>query len=384
MDQKTYDVAVVGGGPAGTMAAIGLAKRGIDVCILDKAVHPRYKVCGGGLLHRAAEQLPISPEPFTEVACRNVELNFGGRQEGFVVRRDFPVVRMVMRADLDAALWEEAGRCGAHCLSGPKVCDLETSSDSVLLKTDRGEVRARFVVGADGVNSVVARRGGWSPSPLAIAALECELAVDDGTYGRFCDAARFDIDHPRRGYSWVFPKKNHLSVGLCSMVRPVSGKGLRADFHAYLKNQGIVPKEPGEIHAALIPVFPRPGQLADKGILLTGDAAGLADPLTAEGLTAALESGRLAAVAIAEGEMKREKVQAIYRQKLAEGLLADIEVSRKLAVLLYHHPHLRNLIFRFYGQAFVEKMTDIMTGKRNFRSVNLSPSSFLKLAKFWR
>src|SRR4051794_38793738 len=107
-----YDVAIIGAGPAGAAAAITLARRGISVCILERKSLPRYKTCGGGILHRALPLLDVDVKSVTERQCFDVEMNIN-RHLRFCVRRDVPIVTMVMRDRFDQLLVQSAQKHGA-------------------------------------------------------------------------------------------------------------------------------------------------------------------------------------------------------------------------------------------------------------------------------
>ncbi len=375
-DDHTFDAAIVGSGPAGTTAAIHLARHGFRVCLLEKDRHPRYKVCGGGLLARALKWLPVAADEAVEELCHRVEVHFWDKRLSFSAGRDAPIIHMVMRTELDALLLAEAKREGVEVREDTTVSDLAEEGGAVTLTTSGGQISGRFVIAADGVSSIVAQKGGWPANHGAIPSLECEVEVDPPTLARFQASARFDLDHPGRGYSWVFPKRKHLSVGVLTMAR--SQAGLKASLQTYLERLGIRATAPLKPHGALLPIKPRPGLLAKGRILLVGDAAGLAEPICGEGITNALQSGTLAARALAEGGMDPGRVAPAYQRALEMTILRELEIAGQHARILYGHPQLRNLLFRLKGEEFCNRLIDIMTGERSFASVGGPLRQFVK------
>jgi geranylgeranyl reductase family protein len=374
-------VVIVGSGPAGALAAIDLARHGIRVCLIERAAHPRYKACGGGVLARAVPLLPVDMGAAVAHECHAVELHFPDGHFGFRTERGSPVIFMTMRSAFDSILVAEAVKHGVVLRADCPVTGVSIDADRIIVQTVRDEISARFVIAADGADSVVARAGGWPAHHGVIPALECEVPAAPATLARFRGLARFDMDHPRHGYSWVFPKKEHLSVGVLSTRR--GNTGLKKTFHAYLRQLDIEPAGPLELHGALIPVRPRHGVLARDRVLLVGDAAGLADPITAEGITHALLSGKLAARALIEGELSAASVANRYCRLLEEGILGELKAAGRLAQYFYGHPSLRTLLFRNHGQQFCEKVTDIMMGKRQYADFNLSAGTLARHLKPW-
>lgn len=380
MDEITYDVTIVGSGPAGSTAAIHLARSGHRVCIVEKNSHPRNKVCGGGVVARAVNFFPVSLDAAVEDICRRFELHFWGTELDFSIQRDKPIIYMVMRADMDALLLAEAKKLGVEVFENTAGIDVAQASGQVTLLTNRESIKSRFVIAADGAASVVARKGGWSVNHSLIPAIECEVSVDSATLERFRGAARFDLDNPCRGYSWVFPKKKHLSVGALTMAR--SAAGLKESFYAYLERLNIRSVEPLKPHGALIPVKPRPALLARGRILLVGDAAGLAEPISAEGISNALLSGRLAARAITDGAMDAGRVTAIYQRDLEMSILRELEIAKRHACLLYDYRHMRNMMFRLRGEMFCERLIDITMGERSFASLGSPLRQLVKMGSW--
>jgi flavin-dependent dehydrogenase len=318
------------------------------------------------VLARAARLLPVPLEPAIEQVCNRVEMHFWGKELSFSGMRDRPVIYMVTRSDMDALLLEEAKRCGVTVLENCQGRDLAREGDRVILYTDGETLSSLFLIAADGVSSVMAQKGGWPVNRGAIPSMECEVSVDPSTLERFKGLARFDLDHPRTGYSWVFPKKDHLSVGVLSMAH--EGGGLRESFHEYFDRLKIRYSPPLKLRGAMIPVLPRSGAPARGRILLVGDAAGLAEPICAEGITNALRSGIFAAKAIAEGSMDPDTVASNYIGEMEATVYRELGTAGRHARVLYGNRPLRNILFRLKGDTFCNRLIDVMTGDKEISS----------------
>jgi geranylgeranyl reductase family protein len=359
-----WDAAVVGAGPAGCAAAWHLARAGARVVLLEKAALPRYKTCGGGLVGKAVPLLPDGAEAAIERRCRTATLVFPARGLTFHTTRDTPIVCTAMRSALDARMAEAAVKAGATLSTETPVTGLE-EGDFMGLATPAGAVRARTVIAADGAGGPTARLAGWTEAPVLIPAVENEVRVDPETLATWSGACRFDFGVVRSGYAWVFPKGDHLSAGALT-TRP-GGVRLQDAVAGYLAGLGIQPIGI-ERHGHRIPVQPRPGPLARGRVLLTGDAAGLADPLTLEGISFALESGRLAASSVLDAGPGLEAA-ALYRARIADDVLPELHAAAWFARLMYDHSRLATWGFAWLGQEGVEGVADVMAGVTTYRAL---------------
>ncbi len=375
--QKIYDVIVIGAGPGGCAAASELALRGCSVLILEKAALPRYKTCGGGLLHRARRLMPGMAAEVVEREFQAITLNLLATGRSFTATRTEPIVSMTMRADLDLMLAREAQKLGAELIESCLVKNVVPQAPFVEITTDQKIFRARFVIGADGVHSLTAKTNGWSPLPRLAPALEWELQLSAGDFARFGHTARFDFDAIESGYAWVFPKRDHVSVGIFSTRR--TNVNLPARLENYLAAIGLQQILKAEKHGHLIPLAPRRQPLARGRVLLVGDAAGLADPITAEGISYARQSGQLAAGAIAESRLEVATTGARYQALLEKNILRDLRAGRFLAKLLYDCPRLRNRAFRWQGQRLTEFVAAVVMGERGYADALQNPASWLKM-----
>jgi flavin-dependent dehydrogenase len=176
---KRYDVAVVGGGPAGANAAFYLAKQGVKVALMEKEALPRYKPCGGGITQRTLGLLDVDISDAIERACHTVRLSFVSDLPTLFVKRDRPLISTTSRDRFDFLLVAAAENAGAQVYESCKVLNLDCQTDDVSLYTSRGRMNARFVIAADGATSVVAKKAGWKETRRFAPTIECEISATD-------------------------------------------------------------------------------------------------------------------------------------------------------------------------------------------------------------
>lgn len=374
---STYDVIVVGSGPAGACAAWRLAKAGTSVAVLEKAALPRYKTCGGGIIGRAMQTLPVDVRHVVEQDCHTAQLNVLDAGLSFTTHRSTPIVSMAMRSQFDFAILSAAQTAGAAVHERCTVEDVSFHGDFVTVVTNGGAMRARFVVAADGAFSTVARKMGLADGRILIPALEYEVTIPHDPLDKFHGTARFDFGLLPHGYAWVFPKQQHLSIGVLSMVQREND--LKQAMARYLDLLGCGSVAQIERHGFVIPIRPRQGPLIDKRILLVGDVAGFADPVTGEGISFAVRSGLLAAQALIDRQLDEESVRNLYTRSLAATILPEVRRGRVLARLLYNFPRTRSWAFSQLGQRLCEAVTDVMAGKRQYRDLAFKPRTLLRL-----
>ncbi|WGF91523.1 geranylgeranyl reductase family protein [Aequorivita marisscotiae] len=361
---KHFDVAVIGSGPSGATTAFYLAEAGISTVIIEKATLPRYKTCGGGLVFRGRYSLPFDISEVVEKEFHRVDI-FLGEKLHFKTYREEPSITMVMRDSFDKLVTDKAQAAGATLLENHKLQSLTFENDLITLITSQGILTANFVIAADGALSPTAKLAGWTEDTRKlIPALEYEVEVSDADFERLSKEVRFDIDAIPYGYAWNFPKKKHLSIGVASARR--TKINLKKYYQAYLETLGITEIISESQHGFQIPVMPRTDGFVKNNVFLIGDAAGFADPITAEGISNAIYSGKLAAEAILETDMHLQEAGALYTAKLEAGLLPEIQTAVWLSKWFYEQKTVRNLLAKKYGQRIVEEMLNVFHGKRSY------------------
>jgi geranylgeranyl reductase family protein len=286
-----YDAVVIGAGPAGSTTAYRLAAAGASVLLVDKARFPRDKPCGGGLTTRAARQLPFSVEPVVEDVVHRFELRLGYRTR-FERSSDEPLCFMTQRRRLDDFLARKAEEAGAEFRDGTTL-----SLDDALACAD-------YVVGADGVNGVTSRAV-ESDFGHGVA-LEGNAPLDARYRGKLV----LELGVVPGGYGWVFPKGDHANFGVGGWES--EGPRLRAHLRRLCEVHGADFASLTDVRGYRLPYRRTGSTLAHERVLLVGDAAGLVDPLTGDGMYEAFVSGRLVAEAILAGatEQYGERVLA--------------------------------------------------------------------------
>jgi geranylgeranyl reductase family protein len=362
-----YDVIVVGAGPAGSSAARVLAEQGVRVALLERTKMPRYKACGAGIVGRAMRVLPAEVRETIERECFTAELHMPDAGLHFSVTRQEPVVSMCMRDKFDRLLAVNARMAGADLLEECNVLDVTAKTESVAVETDKGPLWASFVVAADGSTGSVARKAGWRETRTLVPAIEWEVPVEEELFERFTGSARFDFGLVPSGYAWLFPKGSHLSVGVASMKR--GSLSLSKALEGYLVSLGIPLNNHIARHGSLVSVQPRSDGLMRGRVLLTGDAAGLTDPVTGEGISFAVISGQSAARALIAGDFAEATVKKEYMATVEENILRELRPALDLGKLLYGPAAIRNYLFRHKGQSLCEAVTDVIAGKVTYRDL---------------
>ncbi|MFL9838050.1 geranylgeranyl reductase family protein [Flavobacterium sp. ST-75] len=361
---KYFDVVVVGSGPAGAGAAFKLAEKGLSVAVIEKEKLPRYKTCGGGFVYRGRKMLPFDISEVVEKEFSQVDILIGNEFH-LITNRDEPVISMVMRDTFDEFLVKKVTEKGGIVIDNCKLNGLRNEDDKVVLSTTVEEITARFVIAADGALSPTAKMAGWDKDTRKlIPALEYEVEVYEADFERLSKTVRFDIDAIPGGYAWSFPKKNHLSIGVASSKR--TKINLKQWYQDYLVTLGIEQVITESQHGFQIPVSPRTDGFVKNNVFLVGDAAGFADPVTAEGISNSIYSGLLVAEAIIESDFDSKTAEELYLAKLNEKMLPEIKTGLMLSKFLYSQPKIRNLFMKKYGQRSFEAMTDVFMGKRSY------------------
>jgi geranylgeranyl reductase family protein len=298
---EQFDVLVVGAGPAGSTAAIQLARGGARVLIADKARFPRDKPCGGGLTGRALRHVPCDVSPVVEhVVDRFVlRVGYGSR---FARKSERPLVLMTQRRRLDAHLAEQAAASGADFRDGVGVTDLEPKPGGVIARVGGSRVHASYVVGADGANGIVPRSFGLEDGIRYGVALEGNVAWRDLDRVPFDGSAWVELGVVPGGYGWVFPKGDHANLGVGGWL--VEGRNLRTHLSRLAREHGVDPSSVRDVRGHRLPMRRLGVPVARDRVLLVGDAAGLVDPLSGDGIYEAFVSARLAADAILAGRLQ--------------------------------------------------------------------------------
>ena len=370
-------VAILGGGPAGAFAAERLASAGLHVFLADEKL-AWEKPCGGGLTYKAYSQYPFlinnaTPKRFV------TETTLSAPRAGEVgLHLEEPLV-IYSRYDLNRMLLERAERAGAQ-IEKTRVTALERYGSSWRLRTPHGAVDADFCIVATGARNPLREVGTQLKPEDTMSALGYYIPGDQ---------EKIDIQFlpGLEGYIWVFPRCGHLSVGICGKGEPAGC--LRKRLEDYMTCRGIHWKG-ASFYSHLLPSLEtkswKSNRVAGEGWMAVGDAAGLVDPITGEGLYYAIRSADLAARALLSDAA--EIAGASYRKLLRHDFAGDLEFGSRLAKRIFLGKFLfssvpaRMVQFTRRSPRFSAIMRDLFAGKQPYIGLkkrllqNLNPSLY--------
>ena len=313
-------ILIVGGGPAGALCGEQLARAGFAVTLFEER-RGWEKPCGGGVTWKTVERYPFLLAGGVErKLVRTTELiaSNGARVRLSLSRP----IALYSRAVLNAFLLRRAQAAG--CAVVPERATLARTHGGVRVRTAQGEVGGDFLVIATGARHTLGGETtvGWNGSQPCEKLGPRDLELTLGYYLPVEDnRLRVQFLENFEGYLWSFPRTDHLAVGICGKLAQNTSAGLKEKLHRFLAAEGI-PCAAGTFYSHLLPSLDRPTwkrlPLAGDGWARVGDAAGLVDPITGEGIYYALRSGELLAAALADGS--RESYPARVKNDFARDL----------------------------------------------------------------
>jgi geranylgeranyl reductase family protein len=375
----TYDVAIAGGGPAGAWCAFRLARAGARVAIVDGS-HPREKPCGGGVTRRALDLVRDSQILSQRFLFCDINQ---ARFEQSTVHGVVPLARgalvVASRAAFDAALLDAARESGAELIS-QRVTSVAIGPGHASIRTTRGTVRASWLVGADGAAGIT-RRQLWRPFRRD------QISIATGFFARGVTSSEIIVrftDAPP-GYAWSFPRPDHLAIGVCAQADVARAAALRAWTERWIDESGLTRGA-----TTLEPYsWPIPS-LAWKDFdlerasgprwMLVGDAAGLVDSITREGIFFALQSADAAAEAI----LSHNDPAAHYDAALRRDVYPELRSAARLKAGFFEPRFLRLLVAALERPAIAAIMADLVAGRQSYRGLRARLLRTLELRLAWR
>lgn len=382
------EVIVAGAGPAGATAALRLARAGVRVLMVERYPLPRQKPCGGGISTRVLSRFAWLPGSLHRIPTHPVSSLYLEGPSGQVFRMQTrgPVVMLIRRIEFDYLLASMAIEAGAELLAPAPIAQARQDADGVTLRTREGrELRARLVIAADGVNSVIARRlgmnPGWPAAKLALDMME-ETPVESLRAAEPDTLSVFYGYGGAHGYAYLFPKREHVNVGIGYALPYFRARvdltpyDLQQQLVGDLRTRGLMEGESRRSHFTpfLIPIGGPLKNTAAGRVLLAGDAGGFVNGFSAEGIYYAMVTGDLAAGAVLasrrEGAFSPARARRAYVRAWRHEIGGELRDSVLIQKYLLHSPERMDRVVRGARTRpeFSEILVDYASGRLSYRA----------------
>jgi geranylgeranyl reductase family protein len=363
------DLIIIGGGPSGSSAAQKAASAGLNVLLFEKEKFPRYKPCGGAVSERALSYIGHGiPDSLIENEIFGVRIQYEGQTiEGLKQDR---IAILTARDAFDNYLLEEARAAGAE-VRFEKILDFTEEDAQVRVTSqENGEFTAKYLIIAEGAqgNLKFKIKNRYSKDQYGFGIV---TEIKRSAQNKSCvprNLIEFQFGITPTGYGWIFPHKNHYSVGIVDLASHM--KNGRTKVCNYLREHNFPPDSPLKGH--IIPWGWPNGKLAGRRTLLCGDAGGFVDSFSGEGIAYAIRSGQIAAEKIAEiVREKRRSTLASYEKACREEFDENLHYSHTVAKYIYKFPALLFNVFTRDDKFFCQFL-DIPIMKTTYKKVLFS------------
>ncbi len=340
----SYDVAVVGLGPAGATAAYYLASEGFKVIAFDKERFPRYKPCGGCISLKVEGLLDFDISPVVEETIRGAVFTYRSGRE-LEILSDTPVGYNVMRDSFDDLILKKASAAGAEIIEGCRIRRMSEDRDSVTLHTDSGDTySARFIIGADGAAGFMGREHFAIDVKESAVSITAEIPYERSRFPDIEGRLFIDFGLVPHGYAWIFPKKEYLSVGMAGEAMKVRGN-IKDYFNTFVQTHDLLKTlKVGKTAGWTVPIFYERGsttlQVARGRVALVGDTGHLVDPFLGEGIYYAIRTAKAAASFTADSLRSGASDLESYQSWLESEIYPEFKGAGKISSLVYKYPRL--------------------------------------------